>query len=126
MRIEELKKKLERELKKRGLTLIWSPEPDRLRPDDLVVFGAEQSTNNKDKDKPLIAGFSPGGFSESYGNSPTSVIGDYHSKFIEALEVVGIPRNSLHSNYPYVGRGKIWPTFLARLTQETFRELVHT
>ena len=121
MKIQEFKKKLERELIKRGLTLVWGPEPERLRPDDLVVFGAEQST--KSKDEPLIAGFGPGGFGEGYGNSPVTVIGDYHNKFLEALEAVGIPRNSLHSNYSHVGRGKIWPTFVARLTQETFREL---
>lgn len=123
MKIQELKKKLERELKKRGLTLVWSPEQNRIRPDDLIVFGAEQSTNGKDK--PLIAGFGPIGFSETYGNSPAPIIGDYHNKFLEALEVVGIPRSSLHSNATHVGRGKIWPTFVARFTQETFRELKH-
>ena len=123
MKVQELKKKLEQELTKRGLILVWSPEPNRLRPDDLVVFGAEQST--KGDGKTLIAGFGPGGFSESYGNSPISVIGDYHNKFLEALEAANIPRSSLHSNYPHVGRGKIWPTFVARLTQETFRELGH-
>ena len=123
MRIKELEKRLKRELKKQGLTLIWSPEPERLRSGDLVVFGAEQSTNGKNR--PLIAGFGPGGFSESYGNSPPSTIKDYHDKFLDALEVIGIPRSSLHSNYSYAGRGKIWPTFVARITQETFRKLVH-
>ncbi|MEK7604114.1 MAG: hypothetical protein AAB461_03305 [Patescibacteria group bacterium] len=123
MKVQELKKKLEQELTKRGLTLMWSPELNQLRLDNLVVFGAEQST--KSEDKPLIAGFGPGGFSESHGNSPISVIADYHNKFLEALEAVNIPRSSLHSNYPHVGRGKIWPTFVARLTQETFRELGH-
>lgn len=121
MKVQEIKKNLERELTKRGLSLVWSPEPNRLGPDDLVVFGAEQSTNRKDK--PLIAGFGPGGFNETYGNSPASVLGDYHNRFLEALEVVGIPRSSLRANYQHVGRGKIWPTFVADLTQETFRGL---
>ena len=123
MNAQKMKKRPEQELIKRGLCLIWSPEPNRLDPDDLVVFGAEQSTNSEDK--PLIAGFGPGGFSETYGNSPAPVLGDYHDKFLEALEAVGIPRSSLHSTYPHVGRGKIWPTFVARLTQEAFRELEH-
>ncbi|MDP1688877.1 MAG: hypothetical protein Q8L47_01970 [bacterium] len=119
MKIEEIKKNLEKELSERGLRLVWSPV--RLGPGDLVVFGAEQSINSKDK--PLVAGFGPGGFEESFGNSSTSDIGNYQNKFLEALEAVGVPRSSLHSNYPHVGSGKIWPTFVARLTQETFREL---
>jgi len=121
MKVQEIKKNLELKLTERGLNLVWSPEPNRLGPGDLVVFGAEQSTNGKDK--PLIAGFGLGGFSETYGNSPASVLMDYQDRFLEALEAVGIPRSSLHSTYPHVGRGKIWPTFVARLTQETFREL---
>ncbi len=118
MKAQKIEKKLKKELTKRGLTLVWSPELNRLGQDDLVVFGAEQST--KEGEKPLMAGFGPGGFSEIWGNSPGSALKDYNNRFLEALEVVGIPRGSLHSNYPHVGRGKIWPTFVASLTQEAF------
>lgn len=121
MRIEEIECKLKQELVKRGLILVWGPELNRLGSDALIVFGAEQL--HKDNGKPLIAGFGPGGFSETYGNSHASVLQDYHNRFLEALEAVGIPRSSLHSNYPHAGRGKIWPTFVARLTQKTFKEL---
>lgn len=124
MKVQEIKKKLEQELTKHGLTLVWSPDSNWLRPDDLVVFGAEQSTNRKDK--PLIAGVGPGGFSETYGNSLAFAAGNYHNKFLETLEAVGIPRSSLHSNYLHVGRGKIWPTFVVRLTQDTFLGLKPT
>jgi hypothetical protein len=116
--IERLKQELER----RGLTLVWTPKPDRLSRGDLVVFGAEQSTGGRKK--PLIAGFGPGKFDEARGNSPATSIQDYQNRFLEALEAAGIPKNSLHSTYPHVGRGKIWPTFVARLTQQKFRKLI--
>lgn len=123
MKIEEIEEVLKQELEKRDLRLVYSPETgsSRLRSDQLIVLGAEQSLSSKNKG--LIAGVGLTGFDEDDGNSPASVIEDYHSRFIEALEVVGIPRSSLHSAYPDVGMGKIWPTFIARLTQEEFRNL---
>ncbi len=120
MKIEEIEEKLKQELKKRGLTLVWKPQMDRLKPDDLVVFGAEQNQNTG---QPLIAGFGPSGFGEDHGNSPSHVIADYHFEFLEALEAVGILRSSLNSNSTHVRRGTIWPIFVARLTQETFEKL---
>lgn len=114
---KKIEEKLKKELAKRGLTLMCSPEKNsRLSSGQLVVFSAEQSKEDEDKKKPLIAGF-------RRGNSPDSIIGDYHNKFLEALEAVGIPRSSLYSTYPRVARGKIWPTFEARLTLDAFREL---
>lgn len=115
----EIQEKLKKELSSRGLRLVWNPDSRRLDRDDLVVFGAEAVNHGK----PLVAGFGPRGFSERYGNSPHQAIEDCRKSFLDSLEAVGIQRSSLESEYPHVGRGKIWPTFVARLTQEEFRKL---
>ena len=114
MVLAEIQEKLEKELSQRGLKLIWKPDLSKLDRGDLVVFGAEQALNH---------GFGPGEFSESHGNSPQQSVEGYRKSFLDSLEAVGIPRSSLESEYPHVGRGKIWPTFVARLTQEQFRNL---
>lgn len=121
MNIQDIdRKRLESELRDNGLQLTWFPDPQQLRAGNLIVFGAEQQL---DAGKPLIAGFGPGGRSEAYGNSPSSVVEGYGEKFLVALETVGIPRAALHQNYIHVGRGKIWPTFVASLTQDGFASL---
>jgi len=114
MKIEELNRRnLEVELAKQGLKLVWFPEQHRLKENDLVVFGAEQYSN---EDEPLIAGFRS-------GNSPQKLVDKYHEHFLKALEAIGIPRESLHSNFIRVCRGKIWPTFVARLEQKAYEEI---
>jgi len=120
---EDVESRLREELASRGLDLLWVSDLNRLGPRDLVVFGAEQASASGDSEGRLVAGFGPGGFGESFGNSPIPVLQSYHDRFLKALEIVGIPRASLHSNFFEVGRGKIWPTFVARLTQKAFREL---
>jgi hypothetical protein len=122
MDMQILKEKLTSELAARGLHLVWFPDPGRFTSaDQLVVFGAEQAVDSGEE--PLTAGFGPGGYSEAYGNSPISTIQDFHIRFLAALEAAGIPRTALHSDFTRVCRGKIWPTFVARVTQEVSRSM---
>ncbi|MEK7504895.1 MAG: hypothetical protein AAB589_01245 [Patescibacteria group bacterium] len=88
---------------------MWSPKPRELRRDELVVFGAEQKVRGNKE--PLVVG------------STGSLVDKYHEAFLRSLELAGIPRKTLHSQYVHVGRGKIWPTFVARITQENFRTI---
>lgn len=115
MKFAEIQRKLEKELSSRGLKLVWRPGSSKLGKDDLVVFGANQKTRQHE---PLIDGFAgPASFSD-----PPS-IQEYQESFLNSLEAVGIPRSSLESQYPIVGRGRISPTFVARLKQKNFRKL---
>jgi len=121
VKAQQIREKLEKELKKCSLHLVWFPDERFLGPDQLVVFGAEQALD--DTAPPLIAGCGRGGFAGRNGNSSVDVQADYHGRFLEALKAVGIPQSALHSHYPTVGRAKIWPTFMARLTPECFAAL---
>jgi hypothetical protein len=121
MNIERIRSKLEKELAKRNLRLVWDPEPAKLGPNELVVFGAEDVV--REGEKPLTTGIGPIGSGEQFGNSPEPVVEEHLKKFLEALAAAGIPQTSLHSSYSHTGRGKIWPTFVARLTLETFNAL---
>ncbi len=122
MEAEEINPRLINELEKRGLRLVWSPKKtDRLSPEHLRVFGAEQSLESTEER--LSTGFGRSGHGEVFGNSPDHLIEEHHERFLAALEEVGIPRQSLHSHFIRTCRGKIWPTFIARLTQPEFKGL---
>lgn len=107
MAFEEINAKLNLELKNRGLYLVWKPDQSKIeKPDNLIVFGAEQSPDTK----------------EASISTDAQAL-DHQNRLLDALEAIGIPRGSLHSNFPRICRGKMWPTFIARITQESFREL---
>jgi hypothetical protein len=106
MRYSEIEDALQLELAKRGLKLIWKPTPDKLSEGNLVVFGAEEQAEKT----------TPNPFFEDQAAG-------FQDGLLAALEAVGIPRASLHSSYPRICRGKCWCTYIARLTQETFKEL---
>ncbi len=108
MATNRMERVLKKELRNRDLRLVWSPKPGHMKRDELVVFGAEQKVGCKAKKQLSMA-------------SPMPVVNEYHEAFLRSLELAGVPRNCLHSTYVHVGRGKIWPTFIARITQESFR-----
>ena len=125
MKVDDIKRRLENcaSLERHGLTMVYWPKVGELGVNDLVVFGAEQSS--KDSRPRLIYGTGvlsddPGALE---GNTPIAIVNEYMANFLLALAEAGLAEESIHSSYYKTGRGKIWPTFWARLLQAEFARL---
>jgi hypothetical protein len=121
MRVEEIDGKLRDELSKRGFKLVERSDLSKLGPTDFVVFRAEQKTYRDAKLFLVGPNSSIKGLKESR-LSEIPYVKSLHIKFLEALEAVGIPRDSLSLTSP-LSRAKGSLSFVAMLPQDKFREL---
>jgi hypothetical protein len=100
MTLSQIKQPLTRELKSKGLSLVWFPEPAEREPDTLALFGAEMDNS--------IGGFQT-------GNTDPQLVSKKLDEFVQTLHKFGIKKEDLHQAYPHVGRGKMWYTLIASI-----------